>query len=285
MSGKSAKAARRAAEEAAAMVATIRRDRPHPLLLYLRGVGFVGVAIGGAGIVLASYFWWFVALIYTSLLAGMLDIWLEKFAVRRKITLTIIVAALTLLFTLGYVWLHSPLEIGAMSSLGEYAKGYLVSGIPWEPYYAELRIDFHNPTDRDYEDLDLVIRPTGLDTARVAQVTSIPGVWFQEDTNKVWIRRKDKETRRTKERIMQLFSSSVPTRIRCPRLPRKSSLQIVMAVVVTEPAMPDKPGTPEQVFKAMAEAKRRVESVKIEAEYKSLQHPYSFGRVFQVQAL
>jgi hypothetical protein len=59
---------------------------------------------------------------------------------------------------------------------------WCLAGIQWRPEFTELQVFIVNSTDKAYEDLNLVIRPT-IPVVAVEQVSKIPGVSFEDKNN------------------------------------------------------------------------------------------------------
>jgi hypothetical protein len=282
MSGKTAKALRRAAKE---LADALTQGQPHPIVRYLRGVGVVGILAGGAGIVLGAYFWWAVGFVYLGLTVLLVDSLLEKCGPIIKGALIVGVVFLSATFTVGFVWLDARLDISSTSALANYPEGTDVYGIKWKPHYSELKVGFYNPTSRDYDDLDVLIRPVGVMTIAIAQVGTFPPCsWGRTVLTSATTR----STETDGDRRMELSGSTVPFRVRCPKLPKDATLQVVIATRGIPKQMPvPAKGQPAEDFvrNLLYGKKTRTPEVKVDAAYKILYHPYTVSVTVKPQQI
>jgi hypothetical protein len=58
-------------------------------------------------------------------------------------------------FTRGIVLYPAALPINGFSFGGKYGVGEVIHGITWDNAMSDLRVDINNPTNRDYDRLDL----------------------------------------------------------------------------------------------------------------------------------
>lgn len=58
----------------------------------------------------------------------------------------------------GVVWPSAKLEVDSYA-MQNTSDGLNVEGIAWNSHFTELRVSITNPTNADYDDVDLVIRP------------------------------------------------------------------------------------------------------------------------------
>ncbi len=120
------------------------------------------LALLGTGVTLffGPYFWWGVVLFYSGLLLLTLHIAKQAFVRgqrrRTKIFLRIIYVVLLLVFSL-WLFRPAPIELQASSSVPVYGPGSDINGIQWHDRYAELHLMVHNPSEIDYDNLDIEI--------------------------------------------------------------------------------------------------------------------------------
>jgi hypothetical protein len=135
-----------------------------------------------AAFVLANWFWVAVTFIYLGFVVLAVDAWLEPELhdkLKWRIGIVLVLLIFAGLFSWGIVFVPAPLPASAFITAGEYPPGTVISGINWKPEFTEARIDLENPTDRPYEDLNIVVRPTAAIVA-IAQTTAISDVSFED---------------------------------------------------------------------------------------------------------
>jgi hypothetical protein len=209
-------------------------DQLHPVAKWvLRTVGLAAELFGWGGIMLADWFVPAVICIYFGFVLLAIDVGIHpefRGKLKWKLTMWTIIAALATGFSWGFVFVRGPLPVFAFVTDGEYPEGQVIAGIPWRPQFTELTVDIKNPTDRPYEDLDLVIRPTDI-IAAIAQKTSVPNVTFS-DKNGITPELLDKnnQTGNTKVVPLVLVGTDAGYRMQCPRLPANTVIEVVIAL-------------------------------------------------------
>src|SRR5205823_1319749 len=63
-------------------------------------------------------------------------------------------------FSLGIVFVKAPLEISTLVTDADYPRGTKIANIEWRPEFTELEVWVTNSSDKNYDDLSLLIRPT-----------------------------------------------------------------------------------------------------------------------------
>ena len=74
----------------------------------------------------------------------------------------------------------APPDMVCYSPQGEYPSGTTISGIEWNPHFTELQVAITNPTNDDYENLGLGIRPEtwthkAVVNTKSCELTTLPG--------------------------------------------------------------------------------------------------------------
>jgi hypothetical protein len=126
------------------------------------------------------------------------------------------------------VFAKAPLSVAAMITDAAYPADTVIAGIAFRPEFTELQVVIINVTDRSYDDIDLVIRPTEA-VAAIAQLSNVPNVSFQ-DKNGQTFRLMNRYRTETTAIPLDLVATDAGYRVRCPRLPAKSSIHIIMAL-------------------------------------------------------
>jgi hypothetical protein len=141
------------------------------------------------------------------------------------------------------------INVDAYPMLVDYEPGTDVGGIKWSALYSDLRVTLTNPMEEDYEDLDFTIT-TDLKIVRVAQLSGIPNVTFFVGPNKippVW------PTGKKDANGNDLYQPMTPSpgapqtaktyRVRCDKMPRRSKLELVIALMGSRPMVNNNPWT------------------------------------------
>ncbi len=152
------------------------------MVKWTRAAGLGAEIFGWGGLMLAGWFWPAVGLVYLGFVLLAVDLWLEPELRTRLwwrvggITAVVLCA---LGFSIAFVFVSARLPISGIITDGEYPAGTKISGIEWKSEFTELTVIIENPTDRSYEDLNLVIRPTEP-VAAIAQATQVADVTFED---------------------------------------------------------------------------------------------------------
>ena len=216
-------------------VARPRKPKMHPIVKWLRTVGIASGLCGFGELVLADAFWPGTICIYLSFAALALDVWFEPDFHNKwgwKLSLWAIIAVAAGGFSWKIVFFDAPLPAFALMVDAEYPSGTEIAGISFRPEFTELDIDLQNPTDKVYEELDVVIRPTDP-VAAIAQKSNFSDVSF-EDKNELAIHLMDLEWDQngstSKAIPLVLLATDSGYRMRCSHFPAHSTIKIVAAL-------------------------------------------------------
>ena len=207
---------------------------PRSIATYLRSLGLIGILLGGAGMVLTGFFWCAAIFIYLGLGVALFDIWIAEDLPKWASGLfSVLVIALLGLFTAGIVMYPPSLEIVVHAADGDYSTGQNIDGIDWKPGYSELRVALTNHSDRDYDNLDMRLRPD-VWVARVVQTSHLEGVSFPDEETSVMSvvgHGIDPKTGKPVDQPFTMGPRNTGVRVRCDKVPRHSSLQLLIATM------------------------------------------------------
>jgi len=80
----------------------------------------------------------------------------------------------------------APLDVDGFIQGTGYPIGFRADGIVWYPQYTDLRVNIANPTDIEYQDLDITISfDDGTAVFQYAEITSVPNVYFPRNPDQV----------------------------------------------------------------------------------------------------
>ncbi|MGB6131247.1 MAG: hypothetical protein WBG54_05665 [Acidobacteriaceae bacterium] len=149
-----------------------RKKKLPAVVKWLRTAGTSSLLIGFGGGVRADRFWIGAGLCYLGFAAFAVDVWFEpEWGSRLKVFAWGIIVLVAAGFSWAFVFVNAPLGALAIMTDGDYPVGTTIAGIKWRPEFTEVTVDLTNRTDQNYEDLNLVIRPS-VTIARIAEKTS-----------------------------------------------------------------------------------------------------------------
>jgi hypothetical protein len=149
----------------------------------------------------------------------------------------------------------SPLIITSLLINKPYAFGTVLGNIRWSTDYRDLRVIFDNPSDVDYQDIDMTIAPDfpNIIIAAIGQITNISNVIFHNpgmqayqtnDGSPEFKFDKSKgnilgaryifRTQEHKDGISPLRVYPNYYRFRCDKLPRHMILEITIAIPIQD---------------------------------------------------
>lgn len=202
----------------------------HPALAWFRSVGCISLLAGGFGMTQARFFWWSVVLLYSGLVLLGLDLFFEPKVSRRfKIIGEVIILATLVAFSVEMVFVSAPIGCASILSYTDYSNGGAPGGIEWKSWFGELDLMVSNPTDGNYDDVDIWVRPDSP-VAAIAQLSNLSDVSF-EDYYAMTARMTAEDLSSKLSVPMFFLATTAGYKVHCGRIPPHSSLKIIMAVV------------------------------------------------------
>jgi hypothetical protein len=207
----------------------------------------------GAGVSLMPYFFRVgVGLIYGGAALLCIELAFQRFNSWMRVCGIFIVLVAAGGFTRGVVLKPAPVVVRSEMVPEPYAEGVVLWGIKWSSDLRDLRVTIENPSDDDYENIDVTVRPDFPDTPIIAigQVSNIPGVTFMSTELQAWqpsagppIIRFDSTTGHTvgdnwrfsaRKTDGGSFTPLQPFpnhyRFRCEKLPHRETLEVSIAI-------------------------------------------------------
>jgi len=265
-----------------------------PALMFSIGMGLMGWVS----------FWVGVAFVYGALFWLGADWWKLSRTKRRRYIGTAVTGLV--MAVLGYLVFRPAPLLAIVEIVGsEYSAGQVAGGITWGPGLGDLRVTLSNESDRDYNDLDIVLE-VGQDQSElpqiieIAQLSTIPNVSFTTQpfsSKHVHLTLFDLKTTMQVEALGTYGSSpesllgknekgeskNIPItppsneqlpsprfRILCDKLPKHMDLKLIAAVAITNP--PTLTGLlPTQLFAPF----RSPSCVRVRIEYNASNRPIS----------
>jgi hypothetical protein len=207
------------------------------LLSLLRAVAGPGFIIGGWQLVSASFIWGTI-IVYAGFAICLAEcIWepqLLRWPYQTQVGCIGLVMLFLDMFTIGVVLVRAPLDVSAftMRSTENLAPG----GILWKPFFTELDVVFANQTDMTYENVDVLVRPD-YPVAAIAQTGNLSDVSFQ-DRYGLFARNTVEDLSTGRIIAMPPIATDAGYKIHCGRIPPRTSLMLVMAIVEMRKAPP-----------------------------------------------
>ena len=185
---------------------------PRNPLAWLRGLGFVSMAIGGVGL-MSSFFWPSVGSFYLGLAVLSIDLWFERLIIGWKILLWLFCLSIGLSFSFAVVLRSSPLSISYCITDTGLVEVYIKNG----------------SSNDDYQDMDMTF---ATDSAaahfdKLRNMSDFPSLsvidqgWQLEHMEEALIYSDGRDYYMTRPTM----------RVRCAILPRKSSAHVLVSVV------------------------------------------------------
>jgi hypothetical protein len=258
-------------------------------------------------------FRWMVVLAYALLILVGVELWFEPLVRKFRWGSCSALLLAAVWFSIAIPFSSAPLSLVAYSPPGDYPPGTPVGGIPWDPHFAELRIGITNPTDADYQGLDLLLKPccwvrqaSILDNAPGCTLSEVGGgdilsMATASKSGKLTVMATPVGTG------LDLYDSggnaytTVATdagyRLRCDRFPSHYSVKIIFAAVTVLPALAQlaprpKPGQRGMSIAELSGAKRPSDvfgpkpspsEILVKGHYRRGIKPRSVDRILKVE--
>jgi hypothetical protein len=145
-------------------------------------------------------------------------------------------------FTIGFVAAPAPIKFTSFETDIDYTGRDAPSGISWAPFFTELDFLVTNPSDGNYDDVDLILRPD-FAVAKIAQASNLRDVSF-EDRYGVNMRATIEEIGKQSPIPMEFLATDAGYKVHCASIPPNSSLSLIMAIVDFKKAAPQDPTKP-----------------------------------------
>jgi hypothetical protein len=178
---------------------------------------------------------------------------LVKAPYRIHIALVMVPIAAFGLFCINVLIVYSPLNAQSYAvSNSDYPPGTKIGKIAWNAHFTDLRVAVSNPTDEDYTQLDIAIQPDHWNYAADITTEGVDCKLISMDGNSVSLVENGKggATKVTMHRIgdrvepeddagdhFEKFIQSGGYRLACSKLPSKSTVEVVFAVVSQHPSL------------------------------------------------
>ena len=203
----------------------------HPFVNWMRGAGVAGICLGLSSILFLGWFWAGVTFVYAAAVVIVVDLWFEReLAARLKIAGGAVCLACIAAFSWAFVFVQAPLGVAAVVTNAQYPPGATIFGVPWKKEFTELEIHVTNLSDLNYDDINVLIRPTEPIALIQQTVTNVPGVYFTDKNN--FNTKILNVTPFGKALVIPLvlLATDAGYVMHCPRLPGRTSIQILIAL-------------------------------------------------------
>lgn len=226
----------------------------------------------GGTVPFPQLYWYGIGTFYFGFAVLAVSALFERWRIVYRIGACLLWVVIAAVVSIKMVFVSVPLIIAPLSDPGNYAVGTDVSGIKWEKGLSELRIMLSNQTIYDYDDVDIYFKPD-VPTRRVVQVTHVPDVSLDIiEPGSVSV----------SGRTYGLYASSMGFRMRCPKIPKHTTVEILAALVMpdAQPLGESDPGKSRDVFielqgdiEQFAAPKKIAAALLVEGQYIVLNRP------------
>jgi hypothetical protein len=224
------------------------------LIPFLRFIGLVFILGGFTLMTVPTLYWYGVPMVWAGFTALMLEVCTDPAFRKRhysvRVALVIVCVCVCGLFTYRFVLVEGGINPTAHAMLrGQYPPGTEIAGIGWDGHLTDLRVVIFNPTDDDYHDVDLTIRPdvstykaAKLDVPSNCDLKKIPGGnilgYATAQGGKPTVRW-DPQSDEIHDDMGDVFTTVLTDagyRLICSSFPSHSNIQLVFAVGTISPA-------------------------------------------------
>ncbi len=134
------------------------------------------------------------------------------------------------------VLVSAPIELVPELRVARQPDGVVIGGIKWEPGFAEVQVWFTNPTERDYEDVDMSLRLRGAYVAAIGLIDPTGSArLFDPDPTTVTGEATLPNGAVIRADPIKGETIALPYRLRMERFPRHSTVKVVFAAVDMSP--------------------------------------------------
>jgi hypothetical protein len=211
-----------------------KKPKRHPMLAWIIKAGIASELFGWGGLLISGWFVISTVLIYLGFLLFGIDLWFEPELAPKlgwRIVGTAVIVASAIAFSIGVVFVKAPLLASAEMTDGTYPAGTKIAEILWRPEYTEVDVYIRNPSDRPYDDLDVVMRTNSPIAAIAQKGNACPGASFEDrnDYSNHLLDVNGKTGERTALPVVVL-ATDAGYRMRCAHLPANTTITVVIAM-------------------------------------------------------
>ena len=222
----------------------------------------MGVPLGisgiGVGLMTAAHFYLGIFLLYLGLLLIAVDVAYEKFFLNwsSKVKIFSGVCYVLVISAVSYLWIFTsaPLSVFASSRVDVYGAGTELHGIKWLPRYSELTVEIINDSSVDYDNFDAdistdlvinhLVQTGGLGDCKIEGIHGSiePSHWQHMENGQpvgpIDDPRWEYQTvpfDKNDNPVVPFSGADWTYRIRCDKIPAKSHLSLLGALVIVDP--------------------------------------------------
>ena len=178
-----------------------------------------------------------------------------------------------------------PLDVVGVPYRGNYPSGSTVDGIVWKQGMSELRVFIGNQTDKDYESVDVFLKPNQWirEFVQVGAAPKISIISGDSSAPSGHLRSGDGKA----DVAIENVANNYGLRVMCERLPRKSRIELLIATSTPDYDLP--PDVLGQRYHVVGEPQtpwaeaRPVSKIVFEATYRAVMRTYKFKRTDSIQ--
>jgi len=248
-----------------------------PVFRYLRAVSCASLLFGFAGLVMAVHYWLSIAVLYVAFILLAVDSFVEPWPKRWMRWLgASMISLIAIVFSFFFVLVSAPLDIHIYANSGDYPDGSKIGNISWKPYYTDLRFAITNSSSKDYENVAIELN-TDMWVAEGSQITNLPGISIHARSH---VLDPQMRSRGKDHKLIPFATSGVVYDIYCDKIPRKTTIEVAIAVVnFMSPSSQDTKLSlevlPPEKIKSLIGPKKMPQWVSAKAKYRVGLRPFS----------
>jgi hypothetical protein len=209
-------------------------SQPPHFLSIVRVLVGPGLIIAGVGIIPSSYGLG-VVILYFGFVIALAESVYEPMILRLDHRIQIGLIGVTVFFcvllSVSLVFVNAPISFSALLLPDtDYSPGVGPGNIAWHSFYTELDLIVTNPSEENYDNIDILVRPD-YPVAAIGQLSDLSDVSFEDEFGvRNEITMEDGSTH-TRLGNMAFIGTDAGYKVHCGHIPPNNSLKIVMAVV------------------------------------------------------
>ena len=212
------------------------RSRSHPpsALSIARVVIGPGLIIAGVGVIPGSYALG-VFILYVGFVVALSESVYEPMILqldyRIQVGLIGIILFFCVVLSTSFVFAYAPINFSSLLLPDtDYSPGMGPGNIAWHSFYTELDLMVANPSEENYDNIDILVRPD-YPVAAIGQLSNLSDVSFEDEfgvRNEITMLNGSTHVNLGN---LALIATNAGYKVHCAHIPPNSSLKIVMAVV------------------------------------------------------
>lgn len=207
------------------------REEKASLFSWLRTAGIAAILLGGFGVFLEPHYFWIAALLlHLGLGLLIIDLWKQRdLQIISKVLASLFCLAILVSFNAFITFPGVPLAADGVLYTAQYPSNTKLGNIQWSSRYSELRVFLKNPTEYDYENINVIVQPDKPVVA-VTQITPVEGVSEEANAPSNHMEKIQLPSGGSTVIPLILVATNSGYRIRCSKLSPKQHIELLFAI-------------------------------------------------------